>query len=156
MDEIRRALLKGVGASGALWAAIVAGALKPSAVLAADWNVAAFNSKSIAGALRAMGIVNPIESAEIVLKAPDVAEDGAVVPLEVSCNLANTQKLSILIDNNPNPLAAHFELSGGALPALALRVKMRQTSNVRVVAHVDGKFYFAVKEIVVTVGGCGG
>ena len=156
MNQLRRLLLKGAGASGALLAAIAAGALRPGKVLAADWNVAAFDAKNIAGALAGMGIVNPVESAEVMLKAPDIAEDGRVVPIEVSSQVANTQKLSIFIDNNPNPLAAHFDLAGGTLPSLAVRVKMQQTSNIRVVAHADGKFYFAAKEVKVTVGGCGG
>lgn len=156
MDQLRRLLLKGAGASSALLAAISAGALRPGEVLAAEWNAAAFDAKNIAGALAGMGIVNPIESADVILKAPDIAEDGAVVPIEVSSNVANTQKLSIFIDKNPTALTAHFDLTGGALPSLALRVKMQQTSKIRVVAHADGGFYFAAKEVKVTMGGCGG
>lgn len=149
-------LLKGVGASGALAAAMAAGALRPSAVLAGDWKAGAFNARNIAAALRGMGIVDPSESADVMLKAPDIAEDGAVVPIEVSSNVAATEGLSIFIDNNPNPLAAHFDLTGGVLPTLALRVKMRQTSNVRVVAYAGGKFYMTLKEVKVTIGGCSG
>jgi len=155
VDRLRRLLLKGAGASGALLAEIAAGALKPGELLSADWNIAAFASKNIAGALAGMGIVDPVESADVILKVSDIAEDGAVVPIEVSSDVADTQKLSIFIDNNPNPLAAHFDLAGGALPSLALRVKMQRTSKIHVVAHANGKFYFAVKEVKVTIGGCG-
>lgn len=156
MNQLRRLLLKGAGASGALLAAIAAGALKPGDVLAADWNTGAFDAKNIAGALSGMGIVNPVESSDVILKAPDIAENGAVVPIEVSSNVPNTQKLSVFIDNNPNPLAAHFDLASGAMPSVGVRIKMQQTSNIRVVAHAGGKFYFTAKEVKVTVGGCGG
>jgi sulfur-oxidizing protein SoxY len=156
MNQLRRLLLKGAGASGALLAAIAAGALRPGEVLAADWNTGAFDAKNIAGALAGMGIVSPVESADVILKAPDIAENGAVVPIEVSSNVPGTQKLSVFIDNNPNPLAAHFDLAGGALPSVSVRVKMQQTSNIRVVAHAGGKFFFTAKEVKVTVGGCGG
>ncbi|MBK6973343.1 MAG: thiosulfate oxidation carrier protein SoxY [Sterolibacteriaceae bacterium] len=156
MNPLRRLLLKGAGASSALLAAIAAGALKPGEVLAADWNAAAFEANNIAAALAAMGIVDPVESADVFLKAPDIAEDSAVVPIEVSSKVANTQKLSVFIDKNPTSLAAHFDLAGGALPSLGLRVKMQQTSRIRVVAHAGGKFYFTTKEVQVTIGGCGG
>lgn len=154
MNSLRRLLLKGGGASAALLAALAAGALKPRQVLAAEWNAAAFEAKSLATAMRGMGIVNPQESSEVSLKAPDIAEDGKVVPIEVASQLAGTQSLSIFIDRNPSPLAAHFDLAAGALPSIGLRVKMAQTSIVRVVARADGRFYFAAREIQVTEGGC--
>lgn len=152
MDSFRRLLLR--GAAGSVLAAIAAGALTPRRVLAAEWNAAAFEAKALAAALRGMGIVNPVESGEVLLKAPQIAEDGAVVMIEISSRLPGTQKLSVFIDKNPSPLAAHFELSAGALPTIALRVKMAQTSMVRVVAHVDGQFYFTAREVQVTLGGC--
>lgn len=154
MNSIRRLLLKGGGASAALLAAIGAGALRPRQVLAADWNAAAFEAKTLAAAMRGMGIVNPQESGDVVLSAPDIAEDGKVVPIEVASKLPGTQSLSVFIDRNPSPLAAHFDLSGGALPSIGLRVKMAQTSIVRVVAQADGRFYFTAREIQVTEGGC--
>lgn len=154
MNSLRRLLLKGASASAALLAAIGAGALRPRLVLAADWNAAAFEAKTLTAAMRGMGIVNPQESGEVVLSAPDIAEDGKVVPIEVASKLPGTQSLSVFIDRNPSPLAAHFDLSGGALPSIGLRVKMAQTSIVRVVAQVDGRFYFTAREIQVTEGGC--
>ena len=156
MNPLRRLLLKGAGASGAALAAIAAGALKPGQVLAATWNTGAFEAKKVGDAMSGLGIANAVDSADIVMKAPDIAENGAVVPIEVTSNVPNTQKISIFIDNNPNPLCASFDLSGGAMPSISVRVKMQQTSNVRAVAHAGGKFYVAAKEVKVTIGGCGG
>lgn len=154
MDSLRRLFLKGAGATGGLMAAIAAGALRPRRVFAAEWNGAAFEAKNLAAAMRGMGIVNPLESSDVLLKAPQIAEDGAVVDIEVSSRVPGTQKLSVFIDKNPSPLAAHFDVSGGALPTIALRVKMAQTSMVRVVAHTEGQSHFTAREVQVTLGGC--
>lgn len=157
MDALRRTLLKGAGATGALAAAMAAGVLVPGRVLAAEWNRAAFEAKDVAGALKGLGAAGAAENPGIVIKAPDIAENGAVVPVDVSSTLANTVSLAILVDKNPLPLSGAFDFSNGALPELALRLKMGQTSLVEVVARTaDGKFYKAKKEVKVTVGGCGG
>jgi sulfur-oxidizing protein SoxY len=157
MDALRRTLLKGAGATGALAAAIAAGVLKPSKVLAAEWNRAAFDAKDLGGALKGLGAASPADNSGIVIKAPDIAENGAVVPVDVVSNIPNTISLAVLVDKNPLPLTSAFDFANGALPELALRLKMGQTSLVEAVAKTaDGKYFIAKKEVKVTVGGCGG
>ena len=157
MDALRRTLLKGAGATGVLTAAIAAGLLKPSQVLAAEWNRAAFDAKDVAGALKVAGAGNAAESKDIVIRAPDIAENGAVVPVEIVSNIPNTISLAVMVDKNPFPLTTAFDFANGAVPEMALRVKMGQTSLVEALAKTsDGKFYIAKKEVKVTVGGCGG
>ena len=157
MDALRRTLLRGAGAGGAIAAALAAGVLKPSQVLAAEWNRAAFDAKDMAGALKGLGATGAADNAGVVIKAPDIAENGAVVPVDVSSTIPNTVSLAVLVDKNPLPLSGLFEFSNGALPELALRLKMGQTSIVKAVARTaDGKSYVAQKEVKVTVGGCGG
>lgn len=157
MDALRRTLLKGAGATGAIAAAIAAGVLKPSQVLAAEYNRAAFEAKDMAGALKNIGASNAADNTGIVIKAPDIAENGAVVPVEVVSNIPNTISLAVLVDKNPLPLSSAFDFANGALPEMALRLKMGQTSLVEAVAKTaDGKYHKAKKEVKVTVGGCGG
>ena len=157
MDALRRTLLKGAGATGALAAALAAGVLKPSQVLAADINRAAFEVKDLAGALKGIGAAGAAESKDVVIRAPDIAENGAVVPVEIVSNIPNTISLAVVVDKNPFPLTTAFDFANGAVPEMALRVKMGQTSLVEALAKTsDGKFYIAKKEVKVTVGGCGG
>jgi sulfur-oxidizing protein SoxY len=157
MDALRRTLLKGAGATGVLTAAIAAGLLKPSQVLAAEINRLAFDAKDVAGALKAAGAGNAAESKDIVIRAPDIAENGAVVPVEIVSNIPNTISMAVVVDKNPFPLTTAFDFANGAVPEMALRVKMGQTSLVEALAKTsDGKFYIAKKEVKVTVGGCGG
>ena len=157
MDALRRTLLKGAGATGAIAAAMAAGVLKPSQVLAAEYNRAAFEAKDVASALKNIGAASAADNTGIVIKAPDIAENGAVVPVDVSSNIPNTISLAVLVDKNPAPLSSAFDFANGALPELALRLKMGQTSLVEAVAKTsDGKFYKAKKEVKLTVGGCGG
>ena len=153
-EPSRRTALK---RSGALVAtAMVAGLLRPSDALA-DWNKAAFESKTVADALKNLKVAAPADTKDIAIRAPDIAENGAVVPIEIQSNIPGTKSLVVLIEKNPFPYAASFDFAQGALPFVALRVKMGETSNVRVVAATaDGKFHSAVKEVKVTIGGCGG
>lgn len=155
MDVTRRALLKGAGAGGALAALLAAGLLKPSRVLAAEWNRSAFEAKNLADALKAIG-GGGTESKEIQLKVPDIAENGAVVPVEVTVNLPNVQQISLLVDKNPMPLAASFDFAPNVMPYVRVPLKMGETSNVRAVVKADGKTYSVAKEVKVTIGGCGG
>jgi sulfur-oxidizing protein SoxY len=155
-DLSRRAALKGVGTGGLVAAAMAAGLLRPADALA-DWNRGAFESKTVGDALRNLKVAAPIESKDIAIRAPEIAENGAVVPIEIQSGVPGTRSLAVLIEKNPFPYAASFDFSQGALPFVALRVKMGETSNVRVVvAGADGKFYTAAKEVKVTIGGCGG
>jgi len=152
----RRTVLRGAGSAGVLYALIAAGVLKPTAVFAAEWNKAAFESKDTAGVLKGIGADAVADSNNITLKAPTIAENGAVVPVDVVSNIPNTTSISILVEKNPFPLSAHFDFANGALPDVAVRLKFAKTSLVKAVVKADGKFYTVQKEVKVTVGGCGG
>ena len=145
MNPLRRTLL---GAAALLL-------LRPLAALAA-WNKEAFGAKTAADALKSLGASNPAPSSEILIEAPQIAENGAVVPIEIQSNLAGTSSLIVLIDKNPLPLISRFSFLDGALPFVKLNVKMGETSEVRVLAQAGGRYYTAAKEIKVTIGGCGG
>jgi sulfur-oxidizing protein SoxY len=145
MNNKRRSLLAALGVL----------LLKPFAALAA-WNEQAFGAKSAADALKGLGAASPAPSKDIVIEAPQIAENGAVVPIEVSSNIPGTTSIAVLIEKNPFPLAGRFEFKDGALPFVKLNVKMGETSDVRVLAEAGGKHYVATREIKVTIGGCGG
>lgn len=156
MNRNRRNLLTRAGASGALAAAFAAGLLRPEELLAAGWNKDAFGSKTPADALKSLGAASPADSKDIVIDAPEIAENGAVVPIEVTSNLPNTKSIAVLIEKNPFPLAAKFDFLEGSVPFMKVNVKMGESSNVRVVVEAGGKHYAAMKEVKVTIGGCGG
>jgi sulfur-oxidizing protein SoxY len=128
---------------------------KPLSVLAA-WNEQAFAAKTPADALKGIGVASPAPSKDIVIDAPQIAENGAVVPIEITSNLPGTTAIAVIIEKNPFPLAGKFEFKDGALPFVKLNVKMGETSDVRVVAEAGGRHYTAAREIKVTIGGCGG
>ena len=156
MNQLRRLILKGGGAGGVLACALAAGLLRPSRAHAAEWNKAAFESKSLADALKHIGAAGAAESADIHIKAPEVAENGAVIPIEVTCRLPGAESIALLAEKNPFPLMAQAELAGGTEGYLNTRFKMGQTSAVKVVVRAGGKHYIASRESKVTIGGCGG
>ncbi len=156
MDVTRRTLLKGIGSTGVLAAAIAAGVLKPTRVYAAEYNKGAFEAKDLAGGLKGIGAASPIDSKDIVLTAPEIAENGAVVSVTVASKIPGTSSLAIFVEKNPMPLSAHFAFSNGALPEARVNVKMGQTSLIKAVAIANGKAYMTQKEVKVTMGGCGG
>jgi sulfur-oxidizing protein SoxY len=155
MNLLRRSFLKLTAGAGVLTAAVAAGLVTSGQALAAVWNKAGFESKAFTDALKSLTTSNPTQSNDITITAPDIAENGAVVPIAVTSKIANTQSISILSEKNPFPLAATFDLSNGSEGYVSARIKMGQTSNVHAVVKADGKFYTAAKEIKVTVGGCG-
>jgi sulfur-oxidizing protein SoxY len=128
---------------------------KPLSVLAA-WNEQAFGAKTSADALKTLGAGGAAPSSDILIDAPQIAENGAVVPIEVSSNIPGTTAIAVVIEKNPFPLAGRFEFKEGALPYVKVNVKMSETSDVRVVAMAGGKAFVATREIKVTIGGCGG
>ena len=128
---------------------------KPLGVLAA-WNEQAFGAKTAADALQGIGAAGAAPSKDIVIEAPQIAENGAVVPIEISSNIPGTTALAVVIEKNPFPLTGRFEFKEGAAPFVKLNVKMGETSDVRVVATAGGKSFTAAREIKVTIGGCGG
>lgn len=156
MDQLRRLMLKGGGASGVLAVALAAGLLRPTRVFAGDWNKVAFESKAMADALKSIGAAGAAESAEILIKAPDIAENGAVVPIEVTSRIAGAESLALLAEKNPFPLMAYIDLTNGGEAYINTRFKMGQTSVIKVVVKAGGKSYIASREIKVTIGGCGG
>jgi sulfur-oxidizing protein SoxY len=156
MNENRRRILKGAGTTGALAVAFASGMLRPEELLAAGWNKDAFGSKTLADALKNLGAAGAAESKDILIEAPQIAENGAVVPVEITSNIPGTISIAVLIDKNPFPLAGKFDFMESALPFVKLNVKMGETSEVRAVAMAGGRNYVATKEIKVTIGGCGG
>jgi sulfur-oxidizing protein SoxY len=154
MNSIRRHVLKAAGSAGLIGTAIAAGLLKPGLALA-DWNNAGFSATKTADALAAIGASGAAASNDVQVKAPDIAENGAVVPVEVVTKLADVESIAILGEKNANPLIAIYNLTDFD-GALSTRMKMGQTANVRAVVKAGGKFYTAAKEVKVTVGGCGG
>jgi sulfur-oxidizing protein SoxY len=152
----RRSVLRGATAAGAMVAAAAAGLVQPSAALAAPFNKAAADAKNTADAMKALGVTGPAESKDIVIKAPDIAENGAVVPIEIESKIPNTESIAVFIDKNPFPYVGTFDVAKGAVPYVAIRVKVGESSPVRVVAMAGGKAYTTAKEVKVTIGGCGG
>lgn len=156
MNELRRAFLKKAGTVGAVAVAIGAGLLKPGTVFAAAWNKAAFVANNLADAMKESGYAGGADSKDIVLKVPEIAENGAVVPVEATSNIPGTTSMAIFVDKNPTVLIADFEFSNGAEPYASTRIKMQGTSQVRVAVKAGGKIYTHTKEVKVTIGGCGG
>jgi len=154
MNIKRREAIK-AGSSLALVAAAISAGMLPSSAFA-DWNKAAFEAKNMADVLKAMGGASAEKSAEIIITAPDIAENGAVVPVAVASKIPGTQSISILVEKNPSSLAAEFEILPGTEANVGTRVKMGQSSNIHAVVKAGGKYYVATKEVKVTLGGCGG
>jgi sulfur-oxidizing protein SoxY len=149
----RTALKHGATVAGLLMAA----GHWPAAHAQAAFNRAAFEAKNLADVLKALGAAAPTESKDITLNAPDIAENGAVVPLGAATTLAGARRVLLLVEKNPNALAGAFDLSDSVEANVSTRVKMGQTSNVyAVVLTADNKAFFAQKEVKVTLGGCGG
>jgi sulfur-oxidizing protein SoxY len=153
----RRIFLKGSMAGGAVALAATAGLITPAQVLAA-WPKSAFEAKSIPDALSAsIGSSAMEDSSKVSIKAPDIAENGAVVPIKVSVEgAANVESITILVEGNATPLIANFRLDPVTEADVSTRIKMGKTSNVVAVVKADGKVLSAKKEVKVTIGGCGG
>jgi sulfur-oxidizing protein SoxY len=116
----------------------------------------AFKAKSDVDAIKALYGRTAEPSDKVKLDAPEIAENGAVVPISVSTTLADVTSISFLVSENPNALAASYKIPAGTMPSVANRLKMAKTSNVIVIVEAGGKLYSATKEVKVTVGGCGG
>lgn len=135
---------------------MAAAGLLPASAMAA-WNGGAFEAKNMADLMKALGGNAPAESKDVTVTGPDIAENGAVVPVGASTALPGVKRLLILIEKNPAMLAASFDVTDAVEANVATRVKMGQSSDVYAVAMMnDGKVLFAKKEVKVTLGGCGG
>jgi len=157
MLQTRRDVMQRSAALAALLAGV--GLLPTRALAESGWNKVAFEAKTLDEVMKALGAAKPVESKDITLVAPDIAENGAVVPLGASTALPGVNRLALLVEKNPSALSALFELSEfvDASAATRINVKMGQTSNVYAVAMMaDGRVLFAQKEVKVTLGGCGG
>src|SRR6195256_1160760 len=116
----------------------------------------AFKQKSEADAIKSLYGKTAEPSDKVKLDAPEIAENGAVVPISVSTTLADVTSISLLVSENPNALVASYKIPSGTVPTVANRIKMAKTSNVIAIVEAGGKLYSATKEVKVTVGGCGG
>ena len=155
-DTKRRLFLKGSVAASAVGVAIGAGLLTPQAVLAA-WPEAAFTAKEVDAAVNALlGTNATTESADINVKAPDIAENGAVVPITVETSIEGVESIAIMASENPVPLVANFVMGEGALGFSGTRIKMGKTGDVVALVKAGDTVYTARKNVKVTIGGCGG
>jgi len=158
MNTARRQVLKTGGGVTMLTLLAAAGWLKPGDAQAQTWNKVAFETKSLDETVKAMGGAAPAQSKDITFfSTPDIAENGAVVPIGVSTALPGVKRIAFLVEKNPTTLAGVFEFTDAVETSVKTRIKMGQTSNVLAVAITgDGKVLYAQKEVKVTLGGCGG
>jgi sulfur-oxidizing protein SoxY len=156
-DPTRRLILKGVAMVALASLGVAKFGVMPAFAAANDkYPEDAFKQKSSDDAIKALYGKTAEPSDKVKLDAPEIAENGAVVPISVSSTLADVTSISILVAENPNALAASYKIPAGTVPSVANRLKMARTSNVIAVVEAGGKVYSATKEVKVTVGGCGG
>ncbi len=152
----RRSFLKGTLAGSAVAVAVGAGLLQPRMVLAA-WPKSAFEAKTVQDAMsRLYGSAESTPSSEITIKAPDIAENGAVVPVSVNTSLSGITDIGIIAEKNAMPMSANFKMASNAKGYISTRIKMGKTSSIIAIVVANGKIYSARKEVKVTIGGCGG
>ena len=152
----RREFVRKSSGALALGLTASAGLIPTMASAQTVWNKTAFESKSLADAVKAMGGSSATESKEVTLSAPEIAENGNVVRLGAQSAMAGTTWLGLLVEKNPAALTAGFDIYPGTDANMSTNVKMGQSSNVYALAKVGDKFFYAVKEVKVTLGGCGG
>lgn len=156
MSISRRSVIK-AGSGAALYSALASmGFFAANPLQAAAWKKDWFEAKNVPDTLKAMGIGAAPDSAEIVITSPDIAENGAVVPVGVASKIAKTDMIALLVEKNPSMMAGFYDFTADAVPDVSMRVKMGQSSDVIAIVRADGKFFMAKKEIKVTLGGCGG
>jgi sulfur-oxidizing protein SoxY len=135
---------------------VVSGVTAPLRVWAAGRNEAAFESKTLEDALAAAGVAQAEESGDIVLRAPDIAENSALVHVEIESRLPGTESILVFAEKNPQPFIAEFDILPGLEPFVAVRIKMAESAHLRVVVRAAGRTYYARRETKVTIGGCAG
>ena len=156
IDQERRDALKSGGAMAIFGLFVAAGLVRP-AVAQASWNDKAFAAKGVDSVVKSLGGASAAQTRDVTWgTTPEIAENGAVVPISVTSNIAGTQSISILVEKNPNTLAASFEIPAGTDASVATRVKIGESSNVYALIKADNKYFVAAREIKVTLGGCGG
>ena len=153
----RRLMLQGAGSVALVGLGNIPFGLTPALAAANDkYPEDAFKAKGDADAIKALYGKTAEPSDKVKLDAPEIAENGAVVPISVTTTLADVTSISFLVSENPNALAASYRIPAGTLPSVANRLKMAKTGNVIAIVEAGGKLYSATKEVKVTVGGCGG
>ncbi len=152
----RREVMKAGSGATVLGLAVAAGLIPAHAQAQSVWNKGAFDAKTLADVAKALGGNAPTESKDVVLQAPEIAENGNVVRIGASSSNPAVTQIALLIEKNPNALAAVFDVPAGTEANFATNVKMGQSSNVYALAKVGDKYVYAVKEVKVTLGGCGG
>ncbi len=155
MNRKRRSSLQIAAGSGLYGALVAIGLLRPGQVFAQSLEQA-FKTQGIVETMKALGAAGAAESKDIAINAPDIAENGAVVPVGIRSRIPNTQMMALLVEKNPNALAGAYDILEGLEADVNMRIKMGQTSDVFAIVKADGKFFMARKEIKVTLGGCGG
>ena len=157
IDSTRRLILKGAAVLALLGIAGIRFVMTPAVAAANDkYPEDAFKQRNSDDAIKSLYGKTAEASDKVKLDAPEIAENGAVVPISVSSTLADVTSISILVAENPNALAASYKIPAGTIPNVANRLKMAKTSNVIAVVEAGGKLYSATREVKVTVGGCGG
>jgi sulfur-oxidizing protein SoxY len=157
LDPTRRLILKGVALVALVGLGVAKFGIMPALAAANDkYPEDAFKQKNSDDAIKSLYGKTAEASDKVKLDAPEIAENGAVVPISVSSTLADVTSISILVAENPNALAASYKIPAGTIPNVANRLKMAKTSNVIAIVEAGGKLYSATKEVKVTVGGCGG
>jgi sulfur-oxidizing protein SoxY len=153
----RRLLLQGAGLVALVGLGYIPFGFAPALAAANDkYPEEAFKQKGEADAIKLLYGKTAEASDKVKLDAPEIAENGSVVPVAVSTTLADVTSIAFLVSDNPNALVASYKIPAGTVPGVANRIKMAKTSNVIVVVEAGGKLYSATKEVKVTVGGCGG
>ena len=153
----RRLILQGAGAVTLVGLGGIPFGFAPALAAANDkYPEDAFKQKSDADAIKSLYGKTAEPSDKVKLDAPEIAENGSVVPISVTTTLADVTSISFLVSENPNALAASYKIPAGTVPSVANRLKMAKTSNVIAIVEAGGKLYSATKEVKVTVGGCGG
>lgn len=153
----RRAFIASGPGAAALALAAVSNLSVAHAENAPGWNRAAFEAKTLADAAKGLGAAGaPTESRDLIIQVPEITENGNVVRVSAQSNLPNTTLIAFVVEKNPNVLAAAFEIPPGTDASVATNVKMAETSNVYALVKAGDRYFYAVKEVKVTLGGCGG
>jgi sulfur-oxidizing protein SoxY len=155
-DRLRRGVLARLGGLAGAMMAATAGLLSPVLAWAGTRNVEAFDAKAIDLALVAAGVADAVESEDVILRAPDIAENSAIVHVEIQSKVPDTRSILLFAEKNPQPLVAQFDLLPGLEPVVSVRIKMAESAHLRAVVLAGDRKYFARRETKVTLGGCAG
>jgi sulfur-oxidizing protein SoxY len=157
LSPTRRLILQGAATVALVGLGSIPCSLAPAFAAANDkYPEDAFKAKSDADAIKSLYGKTAEPSDKVKIDAPEIAENGGVVPISVTTSLADVTSISFLVSENPNALAASYKIPAGTMPSVANRLKMAKSSNVIAIVEAGGKLYSATKEVKVTVGGCGG